>query len=373
MALAEVTRSWERFRDLKTRVPGDNGIERFLRDTCESFATAARMLLAVGTKDFYFQSAELYGRPQSLSADRKTTNLDLARHFARVVDGQVGDARLPSPMDDEVLSAEDVAPELQRRFAESFPDRVIRVEIVDDIASKVTARIDLVQVKRGARFSRRDLLQLEHHEGHVHLATALNGRAQPLMPFVGYPSPRTTGTQEGLAVLTEFLTQSTGVERLRRLADRAIAIKMAEDGANFVDLFRFLRAGGYDEANAFDSARRVCRGGLVEGGAPFTKDVCYLDGLLRVTNFLRVALVNRHVDYVRLFFAGKIDTTDVPLFGRLRQEGLVIEPRYVPAWARDLSYLTAFMSYAAFLGEIDLSEDRRRYDDMIAHAEGDMS
>ena len=94
---------------------------------------------------------------------------------------------------------------------------------------------------------------------------------------------------QGLAVLTEFLTQSTGVERLRRLADRAIAIKMAEDGANFVDLFRFLRARDYDDASAFDAARRVCRGGLVEGGAPFTKDVCYLDGLLRVTNFLRVA------------------------------------------------------------------------------------
>jgi uncharacterized protein (TIGR02421 family) len=372
ISVADVTRSWERFRDLKAKVPGDNGIEKFLRETCESLATAARMLLAVGSKDFYFHSVELYGRPESLSADRKTTNLDLARHFSRVVDGLVGDARLPSPMDDENLTAEDVVPELQRRFEASFPDRVIHVEIVDDIASKATARTDVVQVKRGARFSRRDLLQLEHHEGHVHLATAFNGRAQPLMPFVGYPSPRTTGTQEGLAVLTEFLTQSTGVERLRRLADRAIAIKMAEDGANFVDLFRFLRARDYDDASAFDAARRVCRGGLLEGGAPFTKDVCYLDGLLRVTNFLRVALVKGHVDYVRLFFAGKIDASDVPLFGRLRQEGLVVEPRYIPAWARDLSYLTAFMSYAAFLGEIDLSEERRRYDDLIAHADGDL-
>ncbi|MES1206442.1 MAG: flavohemoglobin expression-modulating QEGLA motif protein [Pseudomonadota bacterium] len=370
--IADVSRSLERFRDLKTLVPGDNGIERFLRDTCDSFATAARMLLAVGTKDFYFHSAELYGRPESLSADRRTTNLDLARHFARVVDGLAGNARVQSPVDEEVLSAEEVVPELQSRFAASFPDRVIRVEIVDDIAAKASARIDLVQVKRDARFSRRDLLQLEHHEGHVHLATALNGRAQPVVPFVGYPSPRATGTQEGLAVLTEFLTQSAGVERLRRLADRTIAIKMAEDGAGFIDLYRFLRAGGYDEGSAFDAARRVCRGGVLSGGAPFTKDVCYLDGLLRVTNFLRVALVKGHVDYVCLFFAGKIDSSDVPLFGRLRREGLVIDPRYVPAWARDLSYLTAFMSYVAFLGEIDLSEDRRRYEDLIAHAEGDL-
>jgi uncharacterized protein (TIGR02421 family) len=369
--VADIEASLERFRAFKTEVGGENAIERFLRETCEAFATASRMLLAVGTKDFYYHSAELYGRPESLSADRKTTNLDLARHFARVVDGLAGNTRLPSPIDDEVLTAEEVVPELARRFSESFPDRAIRVEIVDDIASKAAARVDLVQVKRGARFSRRDLLQLEHHEGGVHLATALNGRAQPVVSFVGYPSPRTTGTQEGLAVLTEFLTQSTGVDRLRRLADRTIAIKMAEDGASFIDLYRFLRGGGYDESSAYDSARRVCRGGLVEGGAPFTKDVCYLDGLLRVTNFLRVALVKGHVEYVRLFFAGKIDSTDVPLFGRLLREGLVVEPRYMPAWARDLSYLTAFMSYAAFLGETDLSDDRRRYDDLIAHAEAD--
>jgi uncharacterized protein (TIGR02421 family) len=369
---AEIQRSLERFRELKAVVGGDNGIERFLRDTCDAFETASRMLLAVGTRAFYFHSAELYGRPGSLSADRKTTNLDLARHFAQVVAEFGGAGQVPSALDEEILSAEDVAPELARRFAASFPDRVVRVEIVEHIAAKAAARIDVVQLKRGARFSRRDLMQLEYHEGDVHVATALNGRAQPIMPFIGFPSPRTTGTQEGLAVLTEFLTQSTGVERLRRLADRTIAIKMAEDGGSFLDVYRFFRAGGYDEPNAFDLVRRAFRGGILSGGAPFTKDVCYLDGLLRVTNFLRVALVKGHVEYVPLFFAGKIDLTDIPLFGRLLREGLVTGPRYVPAWAKDLSYLTAFMSYAAFLGETDLSDDRRRYEDLIAHAEGDL-
>jgi uncharacterized protein (TIGR02421 family) len=368
---AELARSLERFRELKALVPGDNEIERFLRETCQSFATAARMLLSIGTKDFFFHSAELYGRPESLSADRRTTNLDLARHFTRVVEGVAGNARLPSPIDDEVLSAEDAVPELQRRFGTAFPDRAIRVEIVDGLASKAAARVDLLQLKRGARFSRRDLLQLEHHEGDVHLATAVNGRAQPLMSFIGYPAPRTTGTQEGLAVLTEFFTQATSVDRLRRLADRTIAIKMAEEGASFVELFRSFRARGYDDGSAYDLARRVCRGGLLEGGAPFTKDVCYLDGLVRVTNFLRVALVKGHVDYVPLFFCGKIDAGDIPLFGRLRADGLVIDPRYVPAWARDLSYLTAFMSYAAFLGETDMVEVRRRYEDLVSSAEAE--
>jgi len=132
----EIERSLERFRELKLLVGGDNGIERFLRDTCESFATAARMLLAVGTKDFYFHACEIYGRPGSLSSDRKTTNLDLAQHFARIVDSVAGHVRLTSAIDDEVWSAEEAAPELQRRFALTFPDRNVRVEIVEQFGHR---------------------------------------------------------------------------------------------------------------------------------------------------------------------------------------------------------------------------------------------
>jgi uncharacterized protein (TIGR02421 family) len=369
---SEVKEAGERFRVLKARITGDNAIERFLRDTCDSYATAARMLQSVGTRDFYHHSVELYGRPASLTGDRRTTNLDLAQHFSEVVEGVAGTARVPSPDDELLLSAEEVLPVLASRFAAFFPEHPIRVELADGIAAKAAAGVDGVKIKRDARFSKRDLLQLEYHEGHVHVATALNGRAQPRMAFIGYPSPRTTATQEGLAVLTEFMTQSTSLERLRRLSDRTLAIKMAEDGADFIQLYQFFLSHGHDENAAYDCARRVCRGGVLEGGAPFTKDVCYLDGLLRVTNFMRVALVRGHLEYVRLFFVGKIDLGDVPLFGRLVREGVLTEPRYVPAWARDLSYLTAFMSYSAFLGECDLSIERRRYEDLIAHAEEEM-
>ena len=70
--------------------------------------------------------------------------------------------------------------------------------------------------------------------------------------------------------------------------------------------------------------------------------------------------------------AGKIDVEDVPLFGRLMREGIVTAPDYMPDWARDLSHLTAFMSYSAFLGECDLVAERRRYEDLLARAEYEM-
>jgi uncharacterized protein (TIGR02421 family) len=239
-------------------------------------------------------------------------------------------------------------------------------------AATATASVDEITIKRSARFSPRDLLQIEHHELGVHVTTALNGRAQPVMPFIGMPSPRTARTQEGLAVFAEFVTQTTSLERLRRLCDRTLAVHMAEEGASFLDLYRFFLERNHNERASFDCARRVCRGGLVEGRGPFTKDVCYLDGLLRVTNFLRTALTKGRSHLVRLLFVGKLCVDDVPLFDRMAREGLVKEPQFQPRWSEDLSFLTAFMSFAAFLGRSDLASGQRRLDDQVARAEAEM-
>ena len=364
-----VAESLAMFQSLAARLRGENEIERFLRETCVAMATAARMLRAVGTKDFYYHSVELYGRPGSLSSDRNTTNLDLARHFEQVV------ASFSPPLssvDQPSYGAEEAAQVLRDRFAQFFTDHPVKVRVVDRLAASASSTGEEIRLKYDARFSQRDLRQLEYHEGQVHMATTLNGRAQPVLPFVGVASPRTTRTQEGLAVLTEFITGSTSLSRVRRLCERTLAIHLAEEGASFVDVYRFYRDRGSDEHTAFDCARRVMRGGLVEGGAPFTKDCCYLDGLLRVTNFLRIALVKGQSQMVRLLFAGKLAVDDIPLFDRLAREGLVSEPLYLPKWAKDLSYLTAFMSYTAFLGRSQLASEERRLEDQIARAEAGM-
>jgi uncharacterized protein (TIGR02421 family) len=366
---AGVAESHTVFQNLVRRLDGDNEIERFLRETCVAMATAARMLMSIGSRDFYHHSVELYGRPNSLSSDKRTTNLDLARHFEQVVAGYSPPL---SVVDQPTLGAEEAAECLRGRFATFFTDHPVKVRVVDHLAASASSTAAEVRLKCDARFSPRDLRQIECHEGQVHMATTLNGRVQPVIPFIGAPSPRSTRTQEGLAVFTEFITGSTSLPRVRRLCDRTLAIHMAEEGASFLDLFRFFRDRGHDEHTSFDCARRVMRGGLMEGGAPFTKDGCYLDGLLRVTNFLRIALVKGQSQLVRMLFVGKLAVDDTPLFDRLAREGLVNEPIYLPAWAKDLSYLTAFMSYAAFLGRSDLGAEQRRMEDQIARAEADL-
>jgi Uncharacterized protein conserved in bacteria len=366
---AGVAEACTTFQNLARRLDGENEIERFLRETCVAMSTAARMLLSIGSRDFYHHSVELYGRPASLSSDKRTTNLDLARHFEQVI---AGFSPPPSAVDQPTLGAEEAAEALRTRFTTFFTSHPVKVRIVDHLAASASSTAAEIRLKCDARFSPRDLRQIEYHEGQVHMATTLNGRSQATIPFIGAPSPRTSRTQEGLAVFTEFITGSTSLSRVRRLCDRTLAIHMAEEGGNFLDLYRFFRDRGHDEHTSFDCARRVMRGGLIEGGAPFTKDGCYLDGLLRVTNFLRIAVVKGQSQLVRMLFVGKLAVDDTPLFDRLVREGLVNEPTYLPAWAKDLSYLTAFMSYAAFLGRSDLAAEQRRLEDQIARAEADM-
>lgn len=363
---AGVSESLAVFQTLANKLAGDNEIERFLRETCVSMSTAARMLLSVGTRDFYHHSVELYGRPGGLSSDRRTTNLDLARHFEQVA---ANFRPSPSGEDQATIDAEQAAALLRERFVDYFPGHPVKVKVVEHLAGSASSTPAEIRLKRHARFSQRDLRLIEFHEGHVHMATTLNGRAQPVLPFIGAPSPRTTRTQEGLAVFTEFVTGSTSLSRVRRLCDRTVAIHQSENGASFLDLYRFFLFRGHDPHSAFDCARRVVRGGLIEGGAPFTKDGCYLDGLLRVTNFLRTALTRGQSQLVKLLFAGKLSVDDTPLFDRLAREGLLVEPLYVPAWAKDLSFLTAFMSYTVFLGRSDLGYEQRRLEDQLARAE----
>ena len=155
---ADIADTGVRFRELKAMVPGDNAIERFLRDTCDAFATAARMLVAVGTRDFYHHSVELYGRPASLTADRRTTNLDLARALHAGGRRRRRTARRSRARSTSWCTPpKEVVPLLAERFARFFPGLDIRVELVDDIAAKAAAGVDGVRIKRGARFSRRDL------------------------------------------------------------------------------------------------------------------------------------------------------------------------------------------------------------------------
>jgi hypothetical protein len=105
---------------------------------------------------------------------------------------------------------------------------------------------------------------------------------------------------------------------------------------------------------------------VVAGGAPFTKDVVYLDGLLRVHNFLRAAVSAGRTDCIRLLFCGKLALEDVPALGRLAALGLCRPPLFLPPWAEDLRFLVSYLVYSSFLNRVDLRRLSEHTGDLLA-------
>jgi len=354
------------FHDIRARLDGHDPLERILIETCDSYVSCIRMLQKVGTTDFYKHSRDLYGASNDLFMDGRTTNLELARYFDRVLLGFAGCDLGPQPR--ARYTAEQAAEILGHRMQRFFKTHEVKVEVSSNLTANAAAGARTIKIKRGKMFSRRALEQLEHHEGYVHVCTTLNGLHQSVLRFLGKGAPRTTKYQEGLAVFAEFISQTMDFQRLRSLTDRIIGIEMSEQGADFLDLYQYFLEKGHSQEQSFDNARRITRGGLVTGYAPFTKDICYLDGMIRVWNFMRVAIKQHRPEFVRYLFVGKVTLDDIPVLVQKSREGLVDPPHHVPRWLRDMQFLSASMSLSAFLNRIQLDVVEQYYDQVFRSA-----
>jgi len=332
----------------------DDPVEKFLAETALSYANAGRMLMSVGTPEFTTYSTKIYGRPDTLYKLQGITGVDGARFFLDVTDKLIGNPNI-QPTETNI-SAEDFAGWLKSEVDEFFQHDAVEVLVDQKMSSKALAGATRIRVRGSAVFSQLDKDQLLYHEAYVHTATQLNGRKQTNLKSLGLGAPRTTRTQEGIAVLAEFITNSIDLSRLRRVALRVIAVKMALDGADFIELFKFFLDAGQSEEESVKSAQRIFRGGAVKGGVVFTKDAVYLQGLVEVHTFLRVAIRDNRPNLVRNLFAGRLTMADALRLDPHFQSGWLIPPVYIPTWASDLRRLAAMMAYSAFITNIKLDK-----------------
>lgn len=355
-------------RDLTARaralIDGSTPVHRWLTRFADVTDETAALLSAVGTEAFHAHSVALYGAPSSPVADGRRTALELARRLDALLADLEGGMRLEPP---QRLSAAEIKARLDERLPLHFGGDAPRVEATMNVSAKAAAGRDIIKLRKDALFSDLDVTQLLQHEAFVHIATGKNGEAQKNFPLLAESYPGNAKTQEGLAVFAEFISGALDPRRFRRLADRVIAIDMAAAGADFIEVYNFFRerAGGDAPFEAFESARRVFRGGVLSGGAPFTKDVIYLGGLLEVHNFLRAAVKTGDAAFIRLLFVGKIDLADLDAMKLLRDEGLIEPPRFTPPWATDLRYLLSYLAYSTFLNEISLKDVVAKYEPLF--------
>jgi len=345
-------------------IHGSSPVHAWLSRVADTIETTARLLASVGSREFFEHSKILFGTPKQPFFDGRNTPLDLAERMGNVLsefdhaDLILGD---PPP----ALSAEDLKQRLEKGVARLFGDKAPAIEIVDELSAKAVAGSNRIRLRRNAPFSDLDAIQLLHHEAYIHICTSINGRAQQRFPILGAGHPGTTRTQEGLAVFAELSQGSMDPLRMHRLADRVFAIQMAIDGADFLDLYRYFLERAHNEFEAFENARRVVRGGLVSGGAPFTKDGVYLEGLLRVHNYLRVVVKAGDVRLVRALFMGKLDLEDVPAILMLDDAGVLERPCFLPPWIQDMRRLVTYLCYSRFLNRIDLDVVEARIEAML--------
>ena len=350
-------------KDIQSSLGDQDDIGNLLKKITDQYVDVVHMLEGRGTKKFWEYSRRLYGSPKdSFFSDHNTIH-DLGKVLYSIF-GKIDDGALGMDYPD-TLDAQAVVTTLNERFSSYFPDSSVGARISDGILADASAGGDVVKIKEGSKFSTRDVDILEVHEGWVHVGTTQNGNQQHVAKWLSKGPPRCSATQEGLAVIMEIFTFRSYPRRARQINDRILGIDKAEDGANVLELIEFYRTEGYSEEDSVSNAKRVFRGGIIGGGAPFTKDISYCRGFIENYNFMRAAIRAGKPHLLPFLFAGKLHVDDVPLLYQKYKEGIIDAPRYLPPQFKDLNGLSVWMGFSSFLNMIDLKRIQEHYDKLF--------
>ncbi|MBS0433061.1 MAG: DUF1704 domain-containing protein [Proteobacteria bacterium] len=322
--------------------------------SARSWAVAASMLEAIGSRAVTALSIELYGRPGDPLPGSSRTNLDAAKYFLQIAE-ELGDG-LAADEIDYCLSAQTMRDDIQCEVDAFFGAGIVKVEIDPDLTAKAAAGATRIRLRPATCYSGYDRSQLLAHEVFVHTLTAINGRAQPVLKSLSRASPRATATQEGLAVFAEVMSGSIDIARLKRISLRILAIERALAGADFIEVFRFFRGHGQGDADSFHSTQRVFRGVPLDGGAAFAKDNVYLAGLLTVHTFFRWAFKRGRLDLLRNLFAGKFALEDVIRLAPCFADGSLGAPVHVPPWVQAAHGLAGKLAFSLFANKIRMGK-----------------
>lgn len=244
----------------------DVSVRHLYETVVNSYFDKMDMINSLNTKNFLYNSLRYFGRPSS----KDLINAEYLLHLPDIP----GEAKK-----EPLLGIE----EAKVFFQESLDQYGIKAKI--GVSSKVISKVMVLNSKKsvlfqpGATFKRKQLQALIEHEIGIHMVTTMNSNLQPLKIF-NLGLPVNTRTQEGLAILAEYLSGNITLPRLKQLALRVIAVDAMCNGADFVECFNLLRLKhGTAPESAFDIVTRVYRGG------GFTKDYLYLSGFVKILRF----------------------------------------------------------------------------------------
>ncbi|WP_303686784.1 flavohemoglobin expression-modulating QEGLA motif protein [Nonlabens dokdonensis] len=244
----------------------DDDIRSLYKDIIYTYSGLVQCIETIRepSSKFYFNSLRFFGTP----TEKMVENAKFILHFK--------DEPLTEIKHQAVLSTEE-AEAFFIKYRELYDfDFDIKTSSAMSAAAMVSNKDKSLILKKGHLYSQHELNVLAHHEIGVHLVTTFNAIEQPLKIFSnGFPN--NVETQEGLAVMSEYMSGNLTLSRLKELAYRVIATDSLIKGYSFADTFDLIH-GQYklDRDRAFNITLRTHRGG------GFTKDALYLSGLKKV-------------------------------------------------------------------------------------------
>ena len=256
----------QKLSNLKVQDISDVTIRHLYESVINSQFDKIDMLSALDTPKFLYNSLRYFGRPSK-------KDIQNAHYFLHLPEIAGEPKRSPSLGVDEAMASFKLGLEsygFQSKIEKS--SRVISQVMVLNAKKTILFRPD-------AKFTRSQIDALVEHEIGVHMVTTMNSNAQKLNVF-NLGLPVNTMTQEGLAILAEYLSGNISMKRLKKLAYRVIVVDMMCSGADFIECFNFLvNDQGLDKDDAFSVVTRIFRGG------GFTKDYLYLSGFVKILRF----------------------------------------------------------------------------------------
>lgn len=311
----------------------DPTLGHLLRAKCRELELQIELLRARCTDDFLPLSVELYGAVAPA----------LLRQAEDVLDRVPPDAGARRGVVDARGFVELAEAELDH-YRSVDPDIGTHVEVRPDTSGvMVSGNVLLVGPDVQVRAER--AMALVQHEVGVHLVTHVNGAHQPVRVLgtglAGYEE-----TQEGLAVLAEYLAGGLTPSRLRTLAARVVAVHEVLAGAGFGAVHRTLVDAGTSPSSAYATVVRCFRSGGL------TKDAIYLRGLLDLLAHLR-----RGGD-LDLLWLGKLSLEELPLVAELAERGVLCPPRLRPRFLDDPAAAGRLARAAATEDLVQLLEER---------------
>ncbi len=294
------------FKRTLHRVPveriDDPLVQELYGDVVQSNSDRADLLFSIGTERFMYSSMRYFGEPSAADID----NAEFLLHAAPLHD----------PEEHHLLSAAEMEA-LFHTTSEGYGFRC-PIEHSTQIIAKALAGSKGLKIRKGVTLSRREAQALANHEIGIHFLTTTNARLQPLNVFQS-GLPVNTTTQEGLAILSEFLSGNLTVTRLREMALRVVAISSMLRANPFSRTFqRLVEQHHIDPHHAFDVTARAYRGG------GFTKDHVYLSGFRMMLEHFRSG------KSLETLLVGKTHLPYQHIIEHMMERGMVLPPRFIP-------------------------------------------